>query len=59
MTGSLEDEIRRARAQANILAEETRVIEENSNERVKAANERARKAKERLQKLLQEEPSTK
>ena len=48
MTGSLEDEIRRAREQANLLAEEALVIEENSNERVKAVNERARKAKERL-----------
>jgi hypothetical protein len=48
MTGSLEDEIHRAREQANILAEEARVIGENSNERVKAANEGARKTKERL-----------
>jgi transposase len=47
MTGSLADEIRKMREQANILAEEARVLEENSNER-------ARKAGERLQRLLQE-----
>lgn len=51
MTGLLDDEIRKAREQANMLAEETRIISENANERGKAAGERIRKANERLQKL--------
>ncbi len=33
MTGSLEDEIGKMREQANILPEEARVLEENSDER--------------------------
>jgi hypothetical protein len=57
MTGSLDDEIRKVREQANILAEETRVIRENSDERAGAARERIRKAHERLQKLLQGKPA--
>jgi hypothetical protein len=42
--GSVEDEIRRAREQANILAEEARVLMENLDGRAAAANERAKKA---------------
>jgi hypothetical protein len=41
--GSLDDEIRRAREQANILGEEARVLMENVDERAEAANERAKK----------------
>lgn len=38
--------------QANILAEEARVFEQNLDERARAARERVRKASERLEKLL-------
>jgi hypothetical protein len=53
--GSLEDEIRRAREHANILAEEARVLMENVDERAAAANKRAKKARERLEELLRRE----
>jgi hypothetical protein len=39
----MDDEIRRAREQAQILAEEARVLSENTDERTRAAQERARK----------------
>jgi hypothetical protein len=53
--GSLDDEIRRAREQANILGEEARALMENLDERAEAANECARKARERLEELLRRE----
>ena len=57
--GSLDDEIRRAREQAQVLGEEARVLMENLDERAAAANERARKARERLEELLRGEADTK
>jgi uncharacterized coiled-coil DUF342 family protein len=57
MTGSLDDEIRKAREEANILAEETRIMRENVDEIGKTASERIRKANKRLQKLRPAKPA--
>jgi hypothetical protein len=40
MHDSLEDEIRKVREQANILAEEARVLQEHADERAKKTQER-------------------
>ncbi len=57
MTGSLDDEIRKAREEANILAEETRIMRENVDEIGKTASERIGKANKRLQKLWPAKPA--
>jgi hypothetical protein len=57
MTGSLDDEIRRARGEANILAEETRIMREDVDEIGKTASERIKKANKRLQKLRPAKPA--
>jgi hypothetical protein len=49
MTSSLEDEIRRVREHANMLAEEVRILLAHNDERAEQARERARKAQERLE----------
>jgi hypothetical protein len=53
----LEDEIRRTRKQANILAEEVRILQEHTDARAVAAHERARRSRERLERLLERERS--
>jgi uncharacterized coiled-coil DUF342 family protein len=57
MMGSLGDEIRKAREEANILAEETRIMRENVDEIGKTVSERIRKANKRLQKLRPAKPA--
>jgi hypothetical protein len=48
----LDDKIRSARAEATVLAEEARILQETSDKRAGAVQERARKATERLERLL-------
>jgi uncharacterized coiled-coil DUF342 family protein len=57
MMVSLDDEIRKAREEANILAEETRIMRENVDEIGKTVSERIRKANKRLQKLRPAKPA--
>jgi hypothetical protein len=52
MPGSNFDEkIRKVRQEAEMLAEEVRILQESADERARAASERARKAKVHFDKL--------
>jgi hypothetical protein len=53
MPTPLDDMMRKAREEANILAEEARVLQEISDDHARAAHERAKKATERSRKLTE------